>query len=179
MRLLWLLLVVSTLTEASEPAQARPIAPDRFIAQLLASRYGSGLETHRASRPAEAVFDRQLLRLMRGDPKTGEPRINFDPVCDCQDFELSGIETRLVASRGTTALVDVHFVNSGTPVAMRYTLRRKGDDWRIADIIYPGRGGLVSMLGGKPPVSPVTDPPPLPHKPPPQIKPASGLDGSA
>lgn len=147
-------LALALLAACRTPASAEPVAPDRFMAQLLETRYQNLPANAAAPAVPKAIFDLPLQRLMRPDPKTGEMRIDFDPVCNCQDFDISGIDSRLLASDRDSALVEVHFINAGTPVNLRYTLRRDGKSWRIADIKLPGQGSLVALLGGKPPATP-------------------------
>jgi hypothetical protein len=138
-----LLVGAASATAAAPP----PTAPDAYIKAMIENRYRDG-----GKAPVAEPFDANLTRLMRPDPVSGDVRVDFDPICNCQDYDIGKVTARRISEDAKLAVVEARFVNFGTPVTMRYTLRRKGQSWQVADVVIPRQGSLVAMLGGTPPV---------------------------
>ena len=143
-------LAVMILCGCRSAAIAAPTAPEQYMQQLIENRYRDVHAAAPAVPPPVAVFDAALARLLHPDPASGETPLDFDPICNCQDFNISAVSSRRVASDGKLAVVEVRFVNGGNPVKLRYTLHRKGQQWQISDIDLPGQGSLVALLAAKP-----------------------------
>jgi hypothetical protein len=140
------LLVGSAAASAAAPPT---MTPDAFIRAVIESRYQDD-----GKAPPVEPFDANLTRLMRPDPESGDVGIDFDPICNCQDHDIGKVTARRISEDAKLAVVEARFINMGTPVTMRYTLRRNGRSWQIADIMLPVQGSLVAMLGGTPPQRP-------------------------
>jgi hypothetical protein len=121
---------------------------------MFETRYSDIPPATQTPAAGDSVFDAPLQQLMRADPQSGERAIDFDPVCNCQDFRITAVKSRLIASNSRYSLVEVRFVNLGVPNTLTYLLRRKGGYWKISDITLPKNRSLVGMLGGKPPSPP-------------------------
>lgn len=145
MKSIVLALLVGGVAASAATPPATP--PEVFIKTLIETRYRDD------GKPAPAEpFDANLTRLMRPDPVDGEVKVDFDPICNCQDYDIGKVTARRISEDSKLAVVEARFVNFGTPVTMRYTLRRKGTSWQVADVAIPRQGSLVAMLGGTPPV---------------------------
>lgn len=134
-------------TAAATAAAPPATTPDAYIKAMIENRYRDD-----GKAAAAEPFDANLTRLMRPDPVTGDVRVDFDPICNCQDYDVGRVTARRISEDAKLAVVEARFVNFGTPVTMRYTLRRKGQSWQVADVAIPRQGSLVAMLGGAPPV---------------------------
>jgi hypothetical protein len=67
----------------------------------------------------------------------GEPTVvvDFDPIIDGQDWELSDLNVELVEpAQAESAQVRARFKNMGEDVALTYDLVRQGGGWRIDNI---------------------------------------------
>jgi hypothetical protein len=144
--IIFALLVGGTPASATAPPA---MTPDAFIRVMIESRYRDDTKA-----PPVEPFDANLTRLMRPDPVSGDARIDFDPICNCEDYDIGKVTARRISEDAKLAVVEARFINMGAPVTMRYTLRRNGQSWQIADIVLPVQGSLVAMLGGKPPQKP-------------------------
>jgi hypothetical protein len=66
--------------------------------------------------------------------RAGFPILDFDPIVDGQDSDLSNFsyETRLTEGGAET---EVRFRNFGEPVRLTYRLIETSEGWRVADIV--------------------------------------------
>ncbi|MCB9655618.1 MAG: DUF3828 domain-containing protein [Deltaproteobacteria bacterium] len=97
-------------------------------------------------------FDADLTRLLIEDGtcvrRTKEIcRLDFDPIVGSQDFPDEGFKVEISSktSQSTEALLDVRFQNVEV-VTLRFRLRQRRGQWRIADITYPDGTTLKTIL---------------------------------
>jgi hypothetical protein len=80
------------------------------------------------------ILARQMALADDLSARAGFPILDFDPVVDGQDSDLSSFsyETRLTEGGAET---EVRFRNFGEPVRLTYRLVETSEGWRIADIV--------------------------------------------
>ena len=95
-----------------------------------------------------AYFDAVLAKLLVADGKRGDPRLNFDPFVDGQDFEIDRVALATTALSPKEATVTARFLNFDEPKLITYKLTMTADGWRIADVQWGGsRESLRALLG--------------------------------
>lgn len=107
-----------------------------FIASLYKG-YQSSQGPNYLGNAADTIFTSDLLSLIRKDQEQAEGEVgllDFDPICDCQDFDISNVRIDTKQIVKTKLEADVHFTNSGSDVNLGFTLKGDGKRWRIADI---------------------------------------------
>jgi Protein of unknown function (DUF3828) len=128
-------------------AQDRPSAKE-FLSSLYRA-YESSKDVNFLGEAADRFFTPGLLDLIRKDANqaNGEVgRLNYDPICDCQDYEISNVRIKVKESEKNKAEADVHFTNSGTEVKVGFSLSNEGKGWRIADIRSKSVTSLYQLL---------------------------------
>jgi hypothetical protein len=73
-------------------------------------------------------------------------RLDYDPLTDNQDFELTDLEILVVEADGNRASVQVDFRNFGEAVSLTLELEASGDTWRLANIRYDAERSLTDDL---------------------------------
>lgn len=146
------LLAVGVLVAAVAPAaSAADVEAARAFVQSVYAPYSAG--EHAAAPVAAAgpsVFAAPLLALIREDQRRAQGEagvLDFDPVCNCQDFDkfaVSAISLKRVGAKRMRAVV--RFVNGGRAQRVELTLVVEGSDWRIADVRTPEVSSLLRFL---------------------------------
>ena len=99
---------------------------------------------------APQVFSPHLLRLIRRDaartPKGEVGALDGDPICNCQDFEMSAIQVQVSAAGRGWARAWATFVNAGQPQAVSLDLVAVKGHWRVADVHAQDMPSLVGLL---------------------------------
>jgi len=127
---------------ATAPAVDRG-QPDQFVRSLyppLSARY----ENEEAFSDRLAALIDEDLRLAGDDDL---PFMNYDPICNCQDWEASRLESVTTApdpdgTVAATATLD----NLGYKTRIVFRLRREHGGWRIDDVTGPEGGSLAQGL---------------------------------
>ncbi|WP_254073473.1 DUF3828 domain-containing protein [Acidisphaera sp. S103] len=91
-----------------------------------------------------------MLKLIREDERNahGEVgRLDHDPVCDCQDYDvMTGFDCVVTQQTDRRASVSVRFVNGATSTSVSFVLARIGNEWRIDDVADPQMPSLRRFL---------------------------------
>jgi len=99
----------------------------------------------------KGYFDPALARLLESDGKRPEPRLNFDPFIDGQDFEIERVDLASNAISPKEALVTAKFLNFDEPKSVNYKMVLTPAGWRIADVQWAGgRDSLRTLLSATP-----------------------------
>ena len=92
-------------------------------------------------RQASTVFSPALIALIRRDakntPKGDVGKMDYDPICVCQDpggLQLKELRVESTSAETATAFVTLFFGGDSSVVKVRLRLVRLGQDWRIDDI---------------------------------------------
>lgn len=144
------LLATLSPTLAAAPAQAKPASAEAFLRRLYAPYIAGDTKVDLLGAPATTIFTPPLLRLIRQDQAVPDGEVgalNFDPFCNCQDFDRLTRFSVVVRPQGPgRATGTVRFVNQTTSETITFRLVRTGVRWRIADIGSKDMPSLVALL---------------------------------
>jgi hypothetical protein len=123
--------------EAAPPAFPDPADTIRPIYAPYMSQ--SGIPRLRSQAPWSADLAAQIDAMMARSEALNEPILDFDPVINAQDWQLSGLE---VSTDGVVqsshAVVRARFVNMGRQDEVLYDLIWENDGWRVDNIRSSG-----------------------------------------
>ena len=130
-------------------AGAASLSPVDFLKQVFAN-YRPDTNFNPLGKGAPGIFSPSLLQLIRQDERNahGEVgRLDHDPVCDCQDYNvMTGFHYAVTQQTYSRASVSVRFVNGATPTSVSFVLARTGNEWRIDDVADPQMPSLRRFL---------------------------------
>ena len=100
-------------------------------------------------------FDARLNELFERDRGLAEREdignLQFDPLCDAQDCEMTSVRFSLKLAAAARGTVRVRFRNFGSPNVLLLEMTCGKAGWRISDIVNPARSGgwrLSAILSG-------------------------------
>jgi hypothetical protein len=96
-------------------------------------------------------FYKPLLDLYLKDQEASKGEVgalDFDPLYDAQDFEISDFNLVVLPNKKGSAYVAARFKNMGVDQEIIFTLQRTKTGWRIADIQYKDGRSLRKILKG-------------------------------
>jgi hypothetical protein len=135
------------LTPLSASGQDLPQAK-LFVVRLYAVYHGAGPDY--LGRQADAVFTPSLLALIRRDqantPAGDAPTLDGDPICDCQDYEISNVSVNVAGTGPGRAQARVRFQNAREWRAVTLDLVAAHGRWRVGDVHTPGTPSLIALL---------------------------------
>ncbi|HEY0647633.1 DUF3828 domain-containing protein [Phenylobacterium sp.] len=144
----WLLILSGLLLASSAVAQDLGQAK-AFVTGLYAA-YGKDPGPDYIGRQAKQVWSPAMLALMRREaastPKDEVGALDGDPICNCQDYEITSVDVRVTQTGPTTARADVFFVNLGRRQLVSLDLVLLGRRWRVDDVHSQGTPSLVALL---------------------------------
>jgi hypothetical protein len=119
-----------------------------FVAGLYAAYHGRGPDYLGAQ--AKTTFYPPLLRLFRrvaaATPKDEVGALDGDPICNCQDFQISKVNIQVTGGPTGQARATVRFRNAGKPQIVRLDLVPVQGQWRVSDVHTSDTPSLVSYL---------------------------------
>jgi hypothetical protein len=86
-----------------------------------------------------------LIALINADLDRAQGRIDFDPLYDADDTEVTDFAMATQSARGSKAVVLVKFKNFGKPSSITFDLVRDGVQWKVANI-RSARWDLLRLL---------------------------------
>jgi hypothetical protein len=92
--------------------------------------------------PLAALLKKDLSEHKAG----GMGLLDFDPLYDAQDTEISALGIDKPVISGDHANVLVRFKNFGEPKRITFRLNRSEGQWKVENIIYPGHANLVDIM---------------------------------
>lgn len=121
----------------AEAEQSRIAAAEAVVRSVYDDARGLGDDPSVLAGWMAPALRRDVLRIRDLQPRVGFPLIEFDPIIDGQDADLSDFsyETRLTADGAETT---ARFRNFGEPVRLTYSLVETPSGWRVADISKTG-----------------------------------------
>jgi hypothetical protein len=135
-----LLLFAAMALLAPPPAMAADDDPVAVVRELY--RVHGESEKTKASvfKPPhrDRFFARALVRLLAEEDKRREPRMQYDPIYDAQDYKIADLQIAQKSRQGEKAVVEARFKNFDKPTRVEYDLVRERGAWRIADIRNKG-----------------------------------------
>jgi hypothetical protein len=141
---------VVSLTCASTPQNTIQTA-DKLVAELYRVHKGKSdpLQYPQSQRLLGHYFVNPLLQLYLKDQRQSKGevgKIDFDPLYDAQDFQITNFHlVRLDNSEGKE-LVAARFKNIGVDTEIVFEMRKTKTGWRIADIKYKDGRTLMTIL---------------------------------
>jgi hypothetical protein len=101
---------------------------------------------------ADTVLTPAFLGLVRRDEDLAKGEVgilDYDPICGCQDFDISNVRIKTNPAGKNKLEADVHFTNFGSEVIIGFALEGDGIRWRIADIRSKSTPSLYKYLEAK------------------------------
>jgi hypothetical protein len=124
-----------------------------LVAQLYKEHSGKSdpLQYAASKKLLPSYFYKPLLDLYLKDQEDsrGEVgKIDFDPLYDAQDFEISDFNLVMLPNKKGSGYVAARFKNMGVDQEIIFALQRTKMVWRIADIQYKNVRSLWKILKG-------------------------------
>ncbi|MEZ5958811.1 MAG: DUF3828 domain-containing protein [Hyphomonadaceae bacterium] len=138
--------------ETETPEAARAITDPAAVIRPLYDRY----TTENAEFPAledqapwSDALRAQLLAMMARSQAMNEPILDFDPLINAQDYQLSNINvTTDGVVEASHAAVRAAFDNAGTHTEVVYDMTWEGDRWKVDNI--RGEGWDLRQIAAAP-----------------------------
>ena len=153
-----LIIVVAILALVAGFASAQPESSNldtgkELVAQLYKEHSGKSdpLQYPANKKLLPNYFYKPLLDLYLKDQEDsrGEVgKIDFDPLYDAQDFEISDFNLVVLPNKNGAGYVAARFKNTGIDQEIIFALQRTKMGWRIADIQYKNGRSLWKILKG-------------------------------
>jgi hypothetical protein len=133
-------------------AGAAPAAAEDDPVAFLRAAYAVGEVSGRSQlrEPDRGrLLSRGLIALLEKD-KGPDPRLEFQPFYDGQDWKVTNQSFTLLKREAASAIVETRFENFDSSVRLQFDLVREDGVWRIDNIRNPGWFGwsLRRILGG-------------------------------
>ncbi len=129
---------------ATGPDPAETIRPlyDRYMTE------GAEFPSLEQQAPWSAAMLASLQSMMARSQAQGEPILDFDPLIDAQDYQLTNLNVATEAlAENSHATVRASFTNAGAPTEVVYDLIWENGGWRV-DNIRSSRWDLRAITTG-------------------------------
>lgn len=124
-------------------------AGEKDAEAFVRALYARAAEPKNTPDPAEAtitpgrdpLYSRTMNALIGVDDREAKrkktaPRLNYDPICACQDAEAFALKSvKMTPESPQAATAEVVFANAGQDHRQTLKLLKEGPMWRIADVI--------------------------------------------
>jgi len=151
MRPLALPLLIALLASPA-PVSAQDLGAAKAFVTGLYAAYGKPPGPDYLGRQAKAVFSPALLGLMARDaartPKGEVGALDGDPICNCQDHEITGVSVVVTETGSGRATAIVGFRNFGRAESVGLDLVWAQGGWRVDDVHARDMLSLVKLLEG-------------------------------
>lgn len=143
-------LLVAGLLTMTAPAQAQSLPEAQTFVAGLYSAYQRKPDPDYLGKQIGQVFAPDLIALIKREaasvPKGDVGALDGDPICDCQDWQISNIEVAVSAPKAGVAQADVRFRNAGEARQVRLDLVAVQGRWRVGDVHTPEMPSLAKLL---------------------------------
>ena len=138
---------------SAQPGSSNLDTGRELIAQLYKEHSGKSdpLQYPASKKRLPSYFYKPLLDLYlkdQEDSKGEVGKIDFDPLYNAQDFEISAFKLVVLPNKKGSAYVAARFKNIGVDQEIIFALQRTKMGWRIADIQYKDGRSLWKILKG-------------------------------
>ena len=128
-------------------------AGQELVAQLYKEHSGKSdpLQYPASKKLLQAYFYKPLLALYlkdQADSKGEVGKIDFDPLYDAQDVQITDFNLVLLNHKKGSAYVTARFKNMGVEQEVVFALQTTKAGWRIADVQYKDGRSLLKILKG-------------------------------
>jgi hypothetical protein len=120
----------------------------QFLSSIFLE-YQSKKTIDHLGKAADTIFAPQLLGLIRKDEQQANGEVGLldgDPICDCQDYQISDVRIEIKELKTSELEADVHFKNFQQEKTLNFTMVPIEKKWKIADVRSPAMPGLVEYL---------------------------------
>ena len=136
---------------SAQPGSSNLDAGKELVAQLYKEHSGKSdpLQYPASKKLLPNYFYKPLLDLYlkdQEDSKGEVGKIDFDPLYNAQDFEISAFKLVVLPNKKGSAYVAARFKNIGVDQEIIFALQRTKMGWRIADIQYQDGRSLWKIL---------------------------------
>ncbi len=130
---------------------AEPGTPEALIERLYQVEMESGavFQVAENATVAKKFLTQELVSLLVKDAKKsqeGEGVIDFSPIFDAQDWELTDFRVSKVMEQENKSVVKASFANSGQRTVITYDCVATQAGWRVANIRYADGRSLLKLL---------------------------------
>lgn len=143
-------MLVAGLLAIAASAQAQDLPAAQTFVTGLYSAYQRQPGPDYLGKQIGEVFAPDLIALIRREaasvPKGDVGALDGDPICDCQDWQISKVEVTVSAPKPGAAEADVRFQNAGEPRQVRLDLVAVQGRWRVGDVHTADMPSLAKML---------------------------------
>jgi hypothetical protein len=140
------------LAAAASPAAAQDLGVAKSFVTTLYAAYAKPPGPDYLGRQAKDTFSPALLELMRREaartPKGEVGALDGDPICNCQDYEITGVSVAVTATGPDRATAVVGFRNFGEAQSVGLDLVWAQGRWRVDDVHAREMLSLVKLLEG-------------------------------
>ncbi|MDP3802269.1 DUF3828 domain-containing protein [Brevundimonas sp.] len=131
--------------------EAARAGPEEFVRAIYAA-YAADAMGESPAAGQDPIYSRMMAARIGADARRpgGEPRLDYDPICDCQDPAGMGPAVVEVTGASTTEATGVvRFPQAGEEKTLTLKLLKEGPMWRVEDVLVEGRPPLseVTMEG--------------------------------
>jgi hypothetical protein len=138
---------------SAQPGSSNLDTGKELVAQLYKEHSGKSdpLDYPASKKLLPNYFYKPLLELYlkdQEDSKDEVGKIDFDPLYDAQDFEISDFNLVVLPNKEGKGYVAARFKNIGVDQEIIFALQRTKMGWRIADIQYKDGRSLRKILKG-------------------------------
>ena len=132
------------------PAAAQDLVQAKAFVTGLYAAYGKEPGPDYIGKQAKQVWSPAMLALMQREaastPKDEVGALDGDPICNCQDYEITSVDVKVTGTGPTSARADVFFLNLGRRQLVSLDLVLVGRRWRVDDVHSQGTPSLVALL---------------------------------
>jgi hypothetical protein len=138
---------------SAQPGSSKLDTGKELVAQLYKEHSGKSdpLQYPASKKLLPNYFYKPLLDLYLKDQEASKGevgKIDFDPLYDAQDVEISAFKLVVLPNKNGSAYVAARFMNMGVNEEIIFALQRTKMGWRIADIQYKDERSLWKILKG-------------------------------
>lgn len=130
------LLALALITGPAAAQDAK--SAEAFLRHIYAAYKAKGPGSELFGPKAGAIFDPGLVALLRADRKAMKGDVELldgDPICDCQDFDISSVNVAVQPDGDGKAKATATFDNlDAKGIKIDFDLAAVGGQWRIANI---------------------------------------------
>ena len=154
-RLIVLVVIVGLVADfaSAQPESSNLGTGKELVAQLYKEHAGKSdpLQYPASKKLLPTYFCKPLLDLYLKDQEASKGevgKIDFDPLYDAQDVEISDFNLVVLPNKKGSGYVAARFRNMGDDQEIIFVLQRTKMGWRIADIQYKDGRSLWKILKG-------------------------------
>jgi hypothetical protein len=149
--ILFTIIVLGVGLVCAKDLQTTSQTPEGLVTQLYQAHKGKSdpLQYPLSKRLLGRYFSDPLLKLYLNDQRQSKGevgKVDFDPLYDAQDFQITNFKIVRLNVTGEEGSVAARFKNIGVDEEIVFEMRKATTGWRIADIKYKDGRTLMTVL---------------------------------